>query len=141
MHVPFTKTTLSNGLDVIVHEDHHAPLVLSKMYLFGPAPWFEKLGHVLFVLKSDITFLAALLPALGAAVFGIRETGDFEGFAKRAARTAEKLEQVRHDIAKAKRRLALESTTAALLTTARVLSDDVGAWQSVYGRKQLGLPA
>jgi hypothetical protein len=125
----------------LVGWDHHAALALSKIDLSGPYAWFEKLGHLLFDLKSYVTFLAALLPALGAAVFGIRETGDFEGFAKRAQRTAEKLEQVKHDVAKAKRKLALESTTAALLASAQILSDDVGAWQSIYGRKQLGLPA
>jgi len=25
--LPFTKRTLANGLDVIVHEDHHVPIV------------------------------------------------------------------------------------------------------------------
>jgi zinc protease len=28
----FTKTTLSNGLDVVVHEDHHAPLVAVSLW-------------------------------------------------------------------------------------------------------------
>jgi zinc protease len=30
--VPFTKQTLPNGLDVIVHEDHHAPLVAVSVW-------------------------------------------------------------------------------------------------------------
>jgi len=56
MHVPFTKTTLSNGLDVIVHEDHHAPLVAVSVWYHvgsknerpgqtGLAPLFE---HLMF---------------------------------------------------------------------------------------------
>ncbi len=32
MKIPFTKQTLSNGLDVIVHEDHHAPLVAVSVW-------------------------------------------------------------------------------------------------------------
>ena len=30
--IPFTKHTLANGLDVIVHEDHHAPLVAVSVW-------------------------------------------------------------------------------------------------------------
>lgn len=120
---------------------HHAPSTLSQAELCGVFPWSEKLGHLLFMSKSCVTFFAALLPALGAAVFGIRETGDFEGFAKRAARTAEKLAELKADIVKARRKLSLELTTATLLAAAQILSEDVGAWQSVYGRKQLSLPA
>ena len=62
--------------------------------------------------------------------------------AKRAARTAEKLQrdQVRHQ-SRPDASSQLESTTATLLATAQVLSEDLGAWQSVYGRKQLNLPA
>jgi hypothetical protein len=107
----------------------------------GPQSWQEALGHLLQVLKSYVTYLAALLPALGATVFGIRETGDFEGFSKRAAHTAEKLAEVKRDMEKPRRSLTLDTTAVTLLATAQVLSEDVGAWQSVYGRKQLGLPA
>jgi zinc protease len=32
MRIPFTKRTLDNGLDVIVHEDHHAPLVAVSVW-------------------------------------------------------------------------------------------------------------
>src|SRR5476651_1046354 len=32
MHLPFTKTTLSNGLDVIVHEDHHVPIAAVSVW-------------------------------------------------------------------------------------------------------------
>jgi cbb3-type cytochrome oxidase subunit 3 len=119
---------------------HHGLSSLGSVDLCGAYPWSEKLGHALLVSKSWVTLFAALLPALGAAVFGIRETGDLEGFAKRAARTADKLSELKSDIAKARRKLMLELTTATLLTTAQVLSEDVGAWQSVYGRKQLNLP-
>jgi zinc protease len=32
MRVPFTKTTLANGLDVVVHEDHQAPLAAVSVW-------------------------------------------------------------------------------------------------------------
>src|SRR3954470_3137314 len=32
MHIPFTKRTLANGLDVIVHEDHQLPMVAVNIW-------------------------------------------------------------------------------------------------------------
>lgn len=121
-------------------------LAASAVYGLGAlcgcdAHWRHALGHALVVVKSGVTFLAAFLPAVGAALYGIRETGDFQGFSERATRTARKLEQLKFAVGPAKRKLRLESTTALLLATARILSEDLGAWQSVYGRKQLNLPA
>ena len=50
MRLPFTKTTLANGLDVIVHEDHHAPLVaVSVWYHVGSKneqPGLTGLAHL-----------------------------------------------------------------------------------------------
>jgi hypothetical protein len=104
----------------------------------GPEPFVERL---LLALGSPITFFAAFLPALGAAFAGIRETGDFEGFAERSAKTATALQDVKREVELAKRKLTLESTGTVLLSTAQVLTEDLSAWQSVYGRKRLNLPA
>jgi hypothetical protein len=101
----------------------------------------EMIGFMLDKMKSMVTFLAALLPAVGAAIAGIRETGDFEGFAERASRTAADLADIDREVDYAKAKLTIESTSDVLLSTARVLTEDVGAWQSVYGRKRLNLPA
>jgi zinc protease len=50
MHVPFTKVTLANGLDVIVHEDHQAPLAaVSVWYHVGSKderPGLTGLAHL-----------------------------------------------------------------------------------------------
>jgi hypothetical protein len=100
----------------------------------------EAFTHFLSWCTNFVTFFAALLPAAGAAVLGIRETGDFDGFAKRAARTADKLEEVKQDVAVAKQKLMMDTTTSVLLQTAQILSEDLGAWQSIYGRKRLNLP-
>jgi hypothetical protein len=103
-------------------------------------------GHVssfemiLLYLSNPVTFLVASLPAIGAAMAGIRETGDFEGFAQRSAKTLAELVELKREFDVAKRRLRLESTGAVLLSTARVLTADLAAWQSIYGRKRLSLP-
>jgi hypothetical protein len=37
--------------------------------------------------------------------------------------------------------LALSETSNLLISTARLMSEDVAAWQELYGRKWLSLPA
>lgn len=101
---------------------------------------FQVLGWVLYRTKSYVTFIAAFLPALVAALAGIQETGDFEGLALRSAKTASALGEIDAQIVKIMTQPTLDSTAAALLSTAEVLTEDLGAWQSIYGRKHLGLP-
>jgi hypothetical protein len=100
----------------------------------------DALGWLLYRAKTFVTFFAAFLPALGAAIAGIQETGDFEGLALRSAKTANALGEIDGQIAKILNQPTLDTTAAALLSTAEVLTEDLGAWQSIYGRKHLGLP-
>jgi hypothetical protein len=97
---------------------------------------------LLFAAKPFLTFLSAGLPALGAAVAGIRVHGDFEESANRSARTLDQLAGLSDDYARTtKRSASLDDTTELLIATARVLSEDIAAWQDLYGRKRLTLPA
>jgi hypothetical protein len=92
--------------------------------------------------KPFITFLSAGLPALGAAVAGIRVHGDFEASVKRSARTLGQLAELSDDYAgMSKGEADLDDTAELLIATARVLSEDIAAWQDLYGRKRLTLPA
>jgi sensor histidine kinase regulating citrate/malate metabolism len=88
-----------------------------------------------------LTFLAAFLPALGAALAGIRETGDFDKVAERSRKTAAVLSNLSHAIADAQQSLTLDKTGDMLLAAAQVLTEDLAAWQAVYGHKRLELPA
>jgi hypothetical protein len=92
--------------------------------------------------KPFLTFLCAGLPALGAAVAGIRAHGDFEGSANRSERILDQLAGLSDDYARAaKGDSSLDDTAELLIATARVLSEDIAAWQDLYGRKRLTLPA
>jgi hypothetical protein len=105
---------------------------------------FDIVGRIHALLpasKDVVTYIVAGLPALGAALAGIRETGDFEGVAALSAKTASALETLKRDYAEAKRTLLLDDTGDVLIGTAQVLTDDLAAWQSLYGRKRLTLPA
>jgi hypothetical protein len=97
---------------------------------------------LLLAAKPFMTFLSAGLPALGAAVAGIRVHGDFEASARRSARTLDQLAELSDDYASATKSEAdLDDTAELLIATARVLSEDIAAWQDLYGRKRLTLPA
>jgi hypothetical protein len=105
------------------------------------ASFAEKLGGWLLRLKDYVTYLAAFLPALGAALAGIRETGDFEKVSERSTKTAASLQELQDEVARARRSLSLDETGDILLSTAQALAEDLSAWQSVYGHKRLELPA
>jgi hypothetical protein len=66
--------------------------------------------------------------------------GDFEGIAALSVKTAAALNALKRDYAEAKRALLLNDTGDVLIGTARILTDDLAAWQSLYGRKRLTLP-
>jgi hypothetical protein len=109
---------------------------LDRMVATSPIETF------LFAAKPFLTFLSAGLPALGAAVAGIRVHGDFEESANRSARTLDQLAGLSDDYARATEGDAsLDDTAELLIATARVLSEDIAAWQDLYGRKRLTLPA
>ena len=106
-----------------------------------PPTLAQNLGAFLHHVKGSVTLCAAFLPALGAALAGIRETGDFEGFAERSLKTASALQDLKRQIPQIKRELTLDATDDFLVATAQVLTEDLSSWRSVYGRKQLTLPA
>jgi hypothetical protein len=119
-------------------------LLVAFLLLFGldRALGSAPLEKLLLAVKPLVTFLSAGLPALGAAVAGIRVHGGFEGSAERSAHTLDQLAGLTDDYDRATTREPhLEDTAELLLTTARVLSEDIAAWQDLYGRKRLVLPA
>jgi hypothetical protein len=100
----------------------------------------ESLMIILHSAKPLMTYLAAFLPALGAAIAGIRFTGDFEGFADQSAQTADALANLKPGYARAMDEPDLAKTASILIETARVMTVDLGGWHSLYKRRDLTLP-
>jgi hypothetical protein len=119
----------------------NAVLGIGKSSTEAPSSFFKSLGQFLYGMKNYVTFAAAFAPALGAAVAGIRESGDFERFSERSAKTVQALEGLKHEIAQAMRKLTLDATSDVIFSIAQILTEDLSAWNSVYGRKQLELPS
>ena len=97
-----------------------------------------------YYLKPVVSIAAAGLPALGAALSGIRAQGDFDGFAQRSAATYRELGEVEQQIGAllaAPDQIDLKAATGVLLTVTHVMAKDVSAWQQLYVSKLLTLPA
>jgi hypothetical protein len=102
----------------------------------------EPLERFLLAAKSFVTFLSAGLPALGAAVAGIRVHGDYEGSAERSAQMVKEIEGLSNEFDGVIARGAILSETAeTLIKTAGIMSEDLAVWRALYGRKRLALPA
>ncbi len=99
-------------------------------------------GHVPYALKGWLVYFTAGLPALGAALAAIRAHGEFESAAQRSHAMVNALSALRTDYEQAMQRESRsEATAKQLITTSRVMSEDLAAWEELYGRKRLELPA
>ncbi len=104
--------------------------------------WFHETLE--FVIKPIVSIAAAGLPALGAALTGIREQGDFEGFAERSKATERQLSVIEAKIKSlldGRGKISLRNAQDILLTATQIMAKDVSAWHEQYSSKRLSLPA
>jgi hypothetical protein len=100
------------------------------------------LGYIPIFLKPWMFLCTAGLPALGAALAGIRVHGDFESSERRSALMIDSLAVLRDDFETAMQRGSdLDGAAERLIAVSRVMSKDLVAWEELYGRKRLILPA
>jgi hypothetical protein len=116
-----------------VEAAEHLPI--ADVALFGEAKGMLELT------KHWTVVVAAGLPALGAAIAGIRTHGDFEGAVVRSRQTLNDLNTLGQRFSIVSKTPDLANTKEALIELARLLVEDLKAWQALYGRKRLVLPA
>lgn len=114
------------GHDTVIHSDHDAP---------------AGLVGVLYGSKVAVGFLAALLPALGAALSGIRFTGEFETLAGRSEIMTLALLDLRKGYTDLLKAPDFDRTASIVMETAATLSADIDDWKVLYTNKRLSLPA
>lgn len=90
-------------------------------------------------IKPLLTFLAAVLPALGAALAGIRAQGDFETSAERSHATERELTQLS---TRAEQAPPADYRQACLLqlAIADAMASELGSWRSLYANRPLTIP-
>ena len=107
-------------------------------YFFGEE---TLLGHIPYYLQPWLVFFCAGLPALGAALAAIREHREFEVLQQRSALMIDSLKALKTDYETALRRNSdFEAAAKRLIRASRVMSEDLAAWEELYGRKRLELP-
>jgi hypothetical protein len=119
-------------------------ILIAFLVVFGIGKVTHSHGieEALLAVKPWVTFFSAGLPALGAAVAGIRVHGDFEGATERSLTMLEQLTGLKTDYERAiARGVTLNETGEMLILTAGIMSEDLAVWQDLYGRKRLALPA
>ena len=85
-----------------------------------------------------VTFLTAVLPALGASIYGIRMQGDFAGVAFRSQVTVSRLERLKR--AMIDDPLDYARLSARLRNLADIMLTDVSNWRTTYQGRPLALP-
>ncbi|MGI8560856.1 MAG: hypothetical protein ACR2J7_05350 [Luteimonas sp.] len=89
-------------------------------------------------LTITVTMLTAVLPAMGAALYGIRMQGDFSGVADRSQVTATRLDALRRGLADDP--LEFSRLQARLRRLSDVMLADVARWRITYQARPLTLP-
>jgi hypothetical protein len=100
-------------------------------------PWSHNLYAAASISKPVVTFLGGTLPVFGAALFGIRATGDFRSSIRQSERTLAELHHLRDELTaqlEDPHRPALSRTLAKVV---RTMSDDVRVWGMIYSERHL----
>lgn len=97
----------------------------------------QAVSHVMN-LTAIVTAVTAVLPALGASLYGIRMQGDFAGIAGRATVIVKRLERLQRAIESD----ALEFTRqrSRLRRLSDIMLTDVSSWRTTYQARPLTLP-
>ena len=95
----------------------------------------ETMAHPLTIAG---TIASAALPAVGAAIYGIRMQGDFAGIAERDHTLAAQLETLRGVIVEDM--LTFDTLSRRMRRVTGLLTDDLSSWLRIYHARPLALP-
>lgn len=88
-------------------------------------------------LKPWATLLGGALPVFGAALFGIRATGDFRSAEKQSKEMVETLNKMSKRLSHVARSAERNHVGAELTRLSRVLSDDIRLWSILYSNRDI----
>lgn len=133
------------GEQIIYHQTNAQTLhrIHHRLHLTGDALFaltaFCCALHLVGSHSMWLTIGAAVFPALGAALFGIRSQGEFDRIANRSRSIAKDLGEIRHSL------IASPPRRSQLVNLAReasmAMSEEISEWHAVFRLKHLTLPA
>jgi len=100
----------------------------------GPMAW-------IYQLKPWVSIIAAGLPAVGAALGGIKFTGEFRRAALRSTAMVNAIDDLEERYEAMLRGTKFKDARRLLLSTASVLAEDINAFRAIFGQRNLTLPA
>lgn len=95
-------------------------------------------SHAVAPYSSLATIIGAALPAIGAAIYGIRMQGDFAGIAERDSELAAELATIRA-VAEADT-VSFDTLSRRVRRVSSLLTEDLGSWLQTYRARPLALP-
>lgn len=90
--------------------------------------------------KPLATVLGGALPAIGAALFGIRATGDFRAAERQSQRMIRRLTHLRAHLEHARNHPDRALTIQLLAELTQTLAADLSVWSLIYTQRELHLP-
>lgn len=100
--------------------------------------WPHGIGQLTHHLPVAITLVSAALPAIGAALYGIRMQGDFAGVVERNHALSAQLGQLRRIAADED--AGFDNLRRLIARTAQLLTADVAQWRRASQARPLALP-
>lgn len=93
------------------------------------------------LIKPAVTLCSAGLPALGAALYGIRAQGDYEASASRSEGTARALVALRARIVAARGSPDIVQLRGLFAEAAEIMQSDLSDWRQIYRHRPIAIPA
>lgn len=97
-----------------------------------------ELAGIDFEVATGATIASATLPAIGAAIYGIRMQGDFSGIAERNHALAQQLASLRHAVDHDE--LGFDMLRRRVARATALLTEDLAHWRQTYHARPLSLP-
>jgi hypothetical protein len=134
---------VESGLELIGHTLMAAVGLVGAAYI--GRVWllpllFPHMGHLSEGLVLTVTFLAGLLPAVGAACLGIREHGEFRRRRDLSRLMVVRLTALRDRSPRLAQIPTLAATDAHVQASCRVMLAEVGDWSFILRSQPLSLP-
>lgn len=114
-----------------------ATIASGTVYLLAFALYMQGWQLAADFYKPLATLLGATLPVVGAAIFGIRATGDFRSSAQQSLRMVSELEQLARSLKARRGSPDRQSVRRLLGQVSLTLSDDLRIWRLIYSEREL----
>ncbi len=136
---------LDHGMEKLAGRLLWATLLLGATYLIlycgyyaiEDSTWRGALKSLLAVVKPIVTFSGGTLPVFGAALFGIRATGDFRASIRQSQRTRANLTALKSKLKAQDSGPSRPILRQTLSQVIRTMSDDVTIWGMIYSERTL----